>query len=186
MRRKLALAGLVFLALGAATVAYLRPLFRHPFVLLSLWREPMPPRVRIPVAGVREAALVDTWGAARSEGRRHEGIDIFAPRGTQVVSATRGIVLIVGTNRLGGRVVEVLGPGLVMHYYAHLDRFADLRAGQLVQPGDVLGYVGDSGNAKGTPCHLHYGMYVPPHHAVDPYIFLGDSGPATTFSRTGA
>jgi murein DD-endopeptidase MepM/ murein hydrolase activator NlpD len=174
MRRRLAVAALILLAIGVAAVVCLRPLLRHPLVLFSLWREPIPPRVRIPVLGVREAALVDTWGAARSEGRSHEGIDIFAPRGTPVVSATRGIVLMVGTNRLGGRVVEVLGPGLVMHYYAHLDRPADLRPGQLVQPGDVLGYVGDTGNARGTPCHLHYGMYVPPHHAVDPYIFLGD------------
>ena len=132
----------------------------------------MPPRVRIPVEGVAEESLVDTWGAARSEGRRHEGIDIFAPRGTRVISATPGIILVVGMNRLGGRVVEVLGPGLVWHYYAHLDRYAAIHAGQVVQAGEVLGYVGDSGNATGTPCHLHYGMYVPPHHAVDPYPFL--------------
>ncbi len=89
-----------------------------------------------------------------------------------MISATRGIILVVGTNRLGGRVVEVLGPGLVWHYYAHLDRYAAIHAGQVVQPGEILGYVGDSGNARGTPCHLHYGMYVPPHHAVDPYPFL--------------
>lgn len=175
MRRTLA--PLLLLAVGAlfGVAWYLCPALGHPVVLYTLWRAPMPPRIGIPVAGVREASLVDTWGAARSEGRQHQGIDIFAPRGTAVTSATRGIVLAVGTNRLGGRVVEVLGPGLVMHYYAHLDRYATaIRCGQVVRPGEVLGYVGDSGNAKGTPCHLHYGMYVPPHHAVDPYVFLRD------------
>jgi murein DD-endopeptidase MepM/ murein hydrolase activator NlpD len=171
MRRALTIAVIAAAATLAATL-YFCPTLRHPLVLYTLWRLPMPPRVCIPVAGVSEASLTDTWGAARTEGRRHEGIDIFAPRGTAVTSATPGIVLIVGTNRLGGRVVEVLGPGLVMHYYAHLDRYAAIRSGQVVHAGDALGYVGDSGNAKGTPCHLHYGMYVPPHHAIDPYIFL--------------
>jgi peptidoglycan LD-endopeptidase LytH len=174
MRRTLPILLLLVLAAVGVAALYFCPTLCHPLVLYTLWRAPMPPRVCIPVAGVREVALVDTWGAARSEGRRHEGIDIFAPRGTAVTSSTPGIVLIVGTNRLGGRVVEVLGPGLVLHYYAHLDRYAAIRSGQVVHGGDILGYVGDSGNAKGTPCHLHYGMYVPPHHAVDPYIFLRD------------
>jgi peptidoglycan LD-endopeptidase LytH len=172
MRRTRISIFVVMLLVGAAFVAVASPVLRHPLVLLSLWRSSMPPRLTMPVEGVAEGSLVDTWGAARSEGRRHEGIDIFAPRGTRVLSATRGIVLIVGTNRLGGRVVEVLGPGLVWHYYAHLDRYATIHAGQVVQAGDVLGYVGDSGNARGTPCHLHYGIYVPPHHAIDPYTFL--------------
>jgi murein DD-endopeptidase MepM/ murein hydrolase activator NlpD len=170
--RRTAVSIVVAILLAGVAVALTLPVLRHPFVVVSLWRSSMPPRVRIPVEGVAEESLVDTWGAARSEGRHHEGIDIFAPRGTRVISATRGIILVVGTNRLGGRVVEVLGPGLVWHYYAHLDRYAAIHAGQVVQAGEVLGYVGDSGNAKGTPCHLHYGMYVPPHHAVDPYPFL--------------
>src|SRR5258706_11259405 len=105
MRRAFLLTAAIVTAMLAASL-YLIPVLRHPFVLYSLWREPMPPSVRIPVLGVREAALVDTWGAARSEGRHHEGIDIFAARGTPVISATHGIVLIVGSNRLGGRVVE--------------------------------------------------------------------------------
>src|ERR1700682_3278120 len=121
MRRHTAVVSLVLVTL--AILAFVLPTpFRHPVVLFSLWRERIPPHVRIPVMGVRARDLVDTWHAARTEGRRHEGIDIFAARGTPVVSATRGIVLVVGTNRLGGRVVEVLGPALVWHYYAHLDR----------------------------------------------------------------
>ena len=94
-----------------------------------------------------------------SGGRRHEGIDIFAARGTPVASTTRGIVSRVGTNRLGGQFVGVIGPGLEWHYYAHLDHFGAFRAGDIVQPGDGLGYVGDTGNARGGPPHLHYGIY---------------------------
>ena len=71
----------------------------------------------------------------------------------------RGIVTRVGMNRLGGRVVGVLGPGLEWHYYAHLDRFGTFGEGDIVQTGDVLGYGGNTGNARSTPSHLHYGIY---------------------------
>jgi murein DD-endopeptidase MepM/ murein hydrolase activator NlpD len=67
-------------------------------------------------------------------------------------------VLRVGNNQLGGRVVWVLGPGAQRHYYAHLDRFADVSAGMRIEAGTVLGYVGTTGNAAGTPPHLHYGV----------------------------
>jgi murein DD-endopeptidase MepM/ murein hydrolase activator NlpD len=123
------------------------------------------------VAGVTPAQLADTWGGARSGGRRHEGIDIFAKRGTPVLPSTEGIVLRVGTNRLGGQVVWVLGPGGQRHYYAHLDRYGDVRAGMRVAPGAVLGYVGNTGNAAHTPSHLHYGIYGL-GGAVNPYPFL--------------
>jgi murein DD-endopeptidase MepM/ murein hydrolase activator NlpD len=75
----------------------------------------------------------------------------------------------VGDNRLGGHVVKVLGPGLEWHYYAHLDRFADLRVGDAVSAGRVLGYVGNSGDAVSTPTHLHYGIYRRLGGAMDPY-----------------
>src|SRR5438105_647782 len=160
-------------AIAIATFLVVRtPVLHHPIVLFALWRAPVGMHLPVPVAGVRPTQLRDTWGAPRPPHRVHQGIDIFAPRGTPVVSATPGIVLAVTTNDLGGRVVEIVGPGLAFHYYAHLDHWAAIRAGQSVRAGDVLGYVGDSGNAKGTPCHLHYGIYVPPHHAVNPYPFL--------------
>ena len=61
---------------------------------------------------------------------------------------------------LGGKQVWVTGPAMERHYYAHLDGWAEgLATGQVVWPGDTLGYVGDSGNARGTPPHLHYGIY---------------------------
>lgn len=118
-----------------------------------------------------EQGLVDTWGAARSQGRTHEGIDIFAPRGTPIQSTTQGIVSKVGNNNLGGRVVVVVGPGGAGHYYAHLEDYADIAVNDWVNAGDIIGYVGDSGNAKGTPPHLHYGIYIN-GRAVNPYPLM--------------
>ncbi|MGV3570593.1 MAG: M23 family metallopeptidase [Ramlibacter sp.] len=135
------------------------PLGRLP-LLLRLWSQELQAPLQVPVQGRGAASLVDTWGASRSEGRSHEGIDIFARCGHPVVSATEGIVLGKGENRLGGMTVRVLGPGGSMHYYAHLSRYASIAAGDHVLPGDVLGFVGNTGNARSTPCHLHYGIYL--------------------------
>ena len=81
-----------------------------------------------------------------------------APDGP-VTSTTRGVVVAINDRGLGGRQVWVLGPAGERHYYAHLDRYPALTAGEWVNSGDVVGYVGDSGNAEGTPPHLHYGIY---------------------------
>jgi murein DD-endopeptidase MepM/ murein hydrolase activator NlpD len=162
---------LVLLLLGGVLWAAFPPLRRLPTVV-SLLREELAAPLAVPVQGVRRAQLDDTWGAARSGGRRHEGIDIFAPCGRPVLSATRGLVLETGENALGGQVVRVLGPGGSVHYYAHLSRFGDVRGGDRVQPGDTLGYVGDTGNARGTPCHLHYGVYERGGGARNPYPLL--------------
>lgn len=141
------------------------------FYGLRLVRMPAPTALPVPVQGVRASALRDTWGGARSGGRRHEGIDIFARRDTPVLSTTEGIVSRVGTNSLGGKVVWVIGPGGQRHYYAHLNGYASIQAGQRVQPGSVLGYVGNTGNAQGTPPHLHYGIYTG-KGAINPYPLL--------------
>lgn len=71
--------------------------------------------------GVDRDELKDTWGAARSQGRSHEGIDILAPRGTKVYSATEGLIADLRNNNLGGKVIWILGPAGTWHYYAHLD-----------------------------------------------------------------
>ncbi len=134
------------------------------------WQD-APVSLPVPVQGVAPRRLADTWGAARSGGRTHQGIDIFAKRGTPVLAATEGVVTRIGENTLGGQVVWVMGPGRQMHYYAHLDGYADIRRGQLVAPGDVLGFVGNTGNAKGTPPHLHYGIYAG-GGALNPYPLL--------------
>ncbi|HEY4556382.1 MAG TPA: M23 family metallopeptidase, partial [Lysobacter sp.] len=100
--------------------------------------------------------------------RGHQGVDIFAPRGTPVVSATRGVIMAIRDQGLGGRQVWVMGPGGERHYYAHLDDWAPgLRERDLVRRGTQLGVVGDTGNARGTPPHLHYGIYTR-DGAVDP------------------
>jgi murein DD-endopeptidase MepM/ murein hydrolase activator NlpD len=151
--------------------ALLRPAVEGALYAMRLDALPVPQALPVPVEGVRRGSLADTWRAARSEGRRHEGIDIFARRGTPVLSSTEGIVLRVGLNRLGGQTVWVLGPGGQRHYYAHLERYGDVHAGMRVAPGAVLGYVGNTGNARTTPPHLHYGIYTV-GGAVDPYPFL--------------
>lgn len=158
MKFRFFLPGLVILmALLAAPV--LRPAIERAWFMYELAAEDPPAQLRNPVARPGRQKLVNTWGAPRGGGRRHEGIDIFAPRDTPVVSTTRGVVTRVGTNGLGGQVVWVLGPRLEAHYYAHLDRFADIQPGDIVNAGDVLGYVGRTGNARTTPFHLHYGIY---------------------------
>ena len=164
----LLLGGVVFVLLPEIS----QPLLQHPLLTLRLWRAPMPRGLPVPVSGVAARQLADTWGAPRSGGRHHQGIDIFARRGTAVTSATAGIVVRVGENRLGGRIVMIAGPAMAWHYYAHLDRFADLHVGDIVQPGTIVGYVGTTGNARGTPPHLHYGIYLAPGRAINPYPLL--------------
>lgn len=137
---------------------------------LSLLQQELPTENSLP-SPLPEKNLTDTWGAARSQGRSHEGIDIFAERGTPIQSTTQGIVSKVGKNNLGGRVVVVVGPGGAGHYYAHLEDYADIAPNDWVNQGDIIGYVGDSGNAKGTPPHVHYGIYIN-GSAVNPYPLL--------------
>lgn len=161
----LTLSGLAALLVWSGTL-------KHPIVALRLALEEPPEILPVPVPGVPPAALLDTWGAARNGGRKHEGIDIFAPKGTPVMSTTRGLVLRVGQNRLGGNVVWIFGPGRQRYYYAHLDRFGDLQPGDLVMPGDIVGYVGNTGNARETPPHLHYGVYTAGAGAINPYPLL--------------
>ena len=86
---------------------------------LSLLQQPLPTENSLP-SPLPAQHLTDTWGGARSQGRSHEGIDIFAKRGTPIQATTQGIVSKVGENTLGGRVVFIIGPGGAGHYYAHL------------------------------------------------------------------
>ncbi len=125
----------------------------------------------IPIQGLRVRDIADTWGDARSQGRSHEGTDIFAKRGTPVFSATKGYVMRVGTNTLGGNIVFVVGAGGVRYYYAHLDSSAKgIKVGTGVTTDTVIGFVGNTGNASGTPPHLHFGMYK--NGAQNPYTLL--------------
>lgn len=118
-------------------------------------------QLAMPVAGVSKDKVNDSWHAPRDSGdRQHQGQDIFAPKGTAVLSATDGYVVRVGENKLGGKTVSVVGAGGRMYYYAHLDGYApNIDFGDYVTPQTVLGFVGTTGNAAGTSPHLHFGVY---------------------------
>jgi murein DD-endopeptidase MepM/ murein hydrolase activator NlpD len=131
------------------------------------------PTLAFPVAG-RDARIARSlFGAPRDAGRRsHHGVDLFAPQGTPVVAAAPGIVRRVGETDLGGNVVWLLDTRREQSlYYAHLDRQL-VHAGDIVQVGDTLGLVGNTGNARNTPPHLHFGIYRRGQGPVDPLPFI--------------
>ena len=131
-----------------------------PRALWTLSQLPAPSALPVPVEGVTARQIADTFGAPRGRDRTHAGIDIFAKRGTAVRSVSDGVVADIRDGGLGGRQVWVIGPARERYYYAHLQDWREgLARGEVVSAGSVLGYVGDSGNAKGTPPHLHWGIY---------------------------
>ena len=128
------------------------------------------PTLSFPVYGRDVTAIGSRYGDGRDGGRRkHEGVDIFAPRGTPVIAAAAGVVRSIRGNRLGGNVVWLRDELGRTHYYAHLDSQA-VRRGQRVSAGDTLGFVGNSGNARNTPPHLHFALYS--RGSFDPYPAL--------------
>jgi peptidoglycan LD-endopeptidase LytH len=136
--------------------------FLLPFRLARLSAKAPDQSLAMPIASLKVKQVTNTWGADRSGNRKHEGQDLFAPRGTPIYSATEGYVVRMGENSLGGNTVSVLGAGGRVYYYAHLDSYAStLAVGDFVTPNTVLGKVGTTGNAKGTPPHLHFGVYSP-------------------------
>jgi peptidoglycan LD-endopeptidase LytH len=143
-----------------------------PYRMVRLAAQPPDSTILMPVEGVRVEQVADTWGADRGAGRRHEGQDIFASRGTPIYSGTSGYVVAVRENQLGGNVVVVVGAGRRAYYYAHLDTYGpDAVVGKQVATTSILGYVGTSGNAVGTPPHLHFGIYTG-SGAIDPLPLL--------------
>jgi len=166
------LLGLTVLPLAGCREAAIRYNTRYN----ALVQQEMPRSIPIPVDGVTASRLQNTWGYAR-EGHRHQGIDIFAPRNTPVRSATAGIVETKGMRGLGGQVVTISGPGGYRLYYAHLEDFGPQEVGDWVEAGEIIGTVGNSGNAAISSTHLHYGIYEPSGKAVNPYHFLKGSQP---------
>ena len=129
--------------------------------------------IAMPIVDVSKKQIANTWHAPRGE-RQHEGQDIFAPQGTPVLSATEGYIVNIGENNLGGQTVSVIGAGGRTYYYAHLDSYApNIAEGDYVTKQTLLGYVGTTGNANGTPPHLHFGVYAP-GGAVNPLPLLSD------------
>jgi murein DD-endopeptidase MepM/ murein hydrolase activator NlpD len=142
--------------------------------IVVLYTESPDQRLSMPVKDVAKSAIANTWQAPRGTDRKHEGQDIFAPRGTPVLSATNGYVLRIGENYLGGQTVSIIGAGGRVYYYAHLDSYAPgLSEYQYVTRQTVLGFVGTTGNAQGTPPHLHFGVYAS-GSAINPLPLLVD------------
>ncbi|WP_432412029.1 peptidoglycan DD-metalloendopeptidase family protein [Rasiella sp. SM2506] len=131
------------------------------------------PTYAFPVSGAGNNNVQSLWAASRDGGKRsHEGIDIFAPRGTPLVAISDGRISSTGDRGLGGKQVW-LRDGLFgkTMYYAHLDSI-NVKEGQRVQLGDTIGFVGNTGNAKTTAPHLHFGIYKGGTGPVNPYPYV--------------
>jgi peptidoglycan LD-endopeptidase LytH len=120
-----------------------------------------PGKLIIPVAGIQAENLRDTFNEARSEGRTHNAIDIMAERGTSVLAAADGeIIRLYSSDRGGNSIYQWSSDKKFVFYYAHLDRFADgITAGHEVRQGEVIAYVGDTGNAVKGSYHLHFSIW---------------------------
>ena len=137
-----------------------------------------PPGLMVPVRGVAPSQLSPTFEDARSEGRVHEALDIMAPAGTPVLAVADGHVEKLFDSRLGGLTIYQFDPGArYAYYYAHLERYAPgLAEQQQVRRGEVIGYVGSTGNADPAAPHLHFAIFLlgPEKQwwkgtAIDPY-----------------
>jgi len=130
----------------------------------------LPQKIIIPVSGATTKDWDDNsfWAYPWGTSVTHKGIDIFKAQGTDVISATHGIVVYTHDGGKGGKTVMILGPKWRFHYYAHLDQ-NDAFPFQPVKPGTKLGTVGTTGNAVGKPPHLHYAITTP-----FPYWWLRD------------
>ena len=138
----------------------------------------------IPVQGVRPDQLQDTFMDARSEGRVHDAIDIPAPAGTPVLAAADGeVAKLFQSDRGGTTIYQYSADKKLIYYYAHLQRYADgLAPVKLAHQGEVIAYVGDTGNAGAGNYHLHFSISVIPNPArywegtnINPYPLLKNS-----------
>jgi peptidoglycan LD-endopeptidase LytH len=121
-----------------------------------------PSGLLLPVAGVQPAQLTDTFNQQRDGTRRHEALDIMAPRGTPVLAAADGKLVKLFTSVPGGLTLYEFDPtGTYAYYYAHLDRYAPgLAEGQSLKRGQVIGQVGSTGNASEDAPHLHFAIFL--------------------------
>ncbi|MEQ1701912.1 MAG: M23 family metallopeptidase, partial [Ilumatobacteraceae bacterium] len=115
--------------------------------------------------GTSAVSFGDTWGAPRSGGRRHQGVDMIGPIGVPLLAVVDGFAA-AKSNTLGGTTIWFTGSDGNKYYYAHLDHYGKLGA---VQKGDVIGYMGQTGNARFSVPHLHFEIHPGGGAAVNPY-----------------
>ena len=134
------------------------PSASHP---ASVMTAPVSADLLLPVAGIRSDQLIDTFNQSRGSERRHEALDIMATRGTPVLAAVDGKVEKLFTSKQGGLTIYEFDPTAThAYYYAHLDRYAaGLAEGMQLKRGDVIGYVGSTGNANPDAPHLHFAIF---------------------------
>src|SRR5215813_12036349 len=181
MRRLVKLAAFLGITLLLLTVTGVGGLLVDKIVfygrIAKLYAQEPDTKLAMPLEDIRKKEISDTWQAPRGDGRKHEGQDIFATRGTPILSATTGYIYNIGENNLGGQTVSVIGKGGRVYYYAHLDSYArGIKIGDRVSTRTVIGYVGTTGNAQGTPPHLHFGVYTS-GGAINPLPMLTDRLP---------
>lgn len=118
-------------------------------------------KLLVPVQGIQPASLSDTYDQPRGTQRHHEALDIMAPKGTPVLAAADGKVAKLFTSKPGGTTLYQFDPSeKYAYYYAHLDRYADgIKEGMEVKRGDVIGYVGVTGNSDPNAPHLHFAVF---------------------------
>jgi len=128
-------------------------------LVLTIYLHADPYEYVMPVKGANRSSYSQRsfWAYPWGTSGHHKGVDIFAKKGTPVLSATRGIVVFNGVLSKGGNAVLVFGPWFRQHYYAHLDN-SEVGLFDFLSPGERIGTVGTTGNAKGKPPHLHYAI----------------------------
>jgi peptidoglycan LD-endopeptidase LytH len=157
--------------------------------------QPAASTLSIPVAGSAASQLTDTFNQTRDGSRRHEALDIMAARGTPVLAASDGKVAKLFTSVAGGLTIYEFDPSATYaYYYAHLDRYAPgLAEGQVLRRGEVIGYVGSTGNASEDAPHLHFAIFAlgPDKHwwqgtPINPYPLLTSGTPRERMQRRAA
>lgn len=140
-------------------------------------------KLLVPVQGIRYNELADNYGQPRGKERHHEALDIMAPKGTPVLAVADGKVVKLFNSKPGGITLYQFDPSeKYAYYYAHLDRYADgIKEGMHIKRGDLIGYVGSTGNADPKAPHLHFAVVqLTPEKQwwkgtpVNPYPMLGD------------
>jgi len=152
-------------------------------------------KLLVPVQGVKVANLSDTYDQPRGNQRHHEALDIVAPKGTPVLAAADGKVAKLFTSKPGGTTLYQFDPSeKYTYYYAHLDRYADgIKEGMDVKRGDVIGYVGVTGNSDPTGPHLHFAVFELTAEKqwwkgtpLNPYPLMSDAPPGAPKLAQGA